>query len=115
VRGKVQPHLGDPDWDRLLGVEERLEAEIVVAEAEAKERIARARAAAASAMPDPDAIAALLAAEERDAVERQLARIEQETTAAVRRLTDAPQPVIDELAQLALDAVLGEGLPADRP
>ncbi len=118
MNGKVQSHRTDPDWDRLLDTEARLEAEITAAEAEARERIARARAAAASALPDPDALAALLAAEERNAVERhrtELARIDEDARVAVERLADAPQSLIDGLAQLALDAVLGEGLAAERP
>jgi len=117
VQGKVQAHPTDPDWARLLDTERALEAQIAAAEADARTRVAAARAAAASAVPDPATTAALAAAEEQADVERQrreLARIAAEADTAVRALTQAPDTLIDALAQLALGAVLTDELPAVR-
>ena len=117
MQGKVQAHPTDPDWARLLDTERALEAQIAAAEADARTRVDAARAAAASAVPDPATPAALAAAEEQADVERQrreLARIAADADAAIDALTRAPDALIDTLAQLALDAVLTDELPAVR-
>jgi len=117
VQGKVQAHPTDPDWARLLDTEQALEAQIAAAEADARARVAAARAAAAAAVPDPAALAALAVAQEQADIEqhrRELARIAAEADTAVHALTQAPDPLVDALAQLALGAVLTDELPAGR-
>ena len=115
VMGKVQPLPNDPDWARLLDAERSLESEIAAAQADAQERLARARAAAAAALPDPAALAALADAQEladRERQRRELARIAEQADATVGALIEAPDALIDALAQLALDAVLTDQLAA---
>ncbi len=114
MQGEVQAHPTDPDWARLLDAERALEAEIAAAQAEARTRVAAARAAAAAAVADPAAVAALAATEERSDVDRQqreLARIDADADAAIGALARDPNPLIDALAQLALDAALTDELP----
>lgn len=109
MNGKLRPQPNDPDWKRLLEAEQRLEAEIVAAEAEARERVAQAREAALAAVPDPQAMAALAAAQEQADSDRhraEIARIDAQAETTVRALTDAPDALIDALAQLALGAAL---------
>jgi hypothetical protein len=113
MTGKVRPLPADPDWDRLLDAERRLEAELAAAHAEAQQRVARARAASAAAVPDAVAVAALAAAQEQADTERQrdaLDRMAAQADARVRVLAEAPQALIDALAQLALAAALAEEL-----
>jgi len=115
VMGQVQPLPNDPDWACLLDAERRLEAQIAAAQADARERLAQARAAAAAALPDPAALAALADAQEladRERQRRELARIAEQADATVGALTEAPDALIDALAQLALDAVLTDQLAA---
>jgi hypothetical protein len=114
VQREVQAHPADPDWARLLDAERALEGEIATAEAAARGRVAAARAAAAAAAPDPAAVAVLAAAQERSDIERQrgeLARIAADADAAIGALTQAPDALIDALAQLALGAALTDELP----
>lgn len=118
MKGKVPPQPNDPNWAGLLDAEGKLEAEIAAAARDARARVANARAAAASALPDPEALAALAMAQEQADIERQrseLAHIVEEADTTVRALTQAPDSLIDALAQLALGAVLADKLPAERP
>jgi hypothetical protein len=107
----------EPDWTRLLDAEAKLGTEIAAAEAAARTRVVAARAAAAAAVPDPQALAALSAARELAALDRQhseLTRVAAEADNAVRALSGAPDSLIDALAQRALDAVLNDALAAQR-
>jgi hypothetical protein len=113
MKGNVQQQPNDPDWARLLDAEQRLEAEIAAAQADAQERLARARAAAAA--PDPDTLAALAAEQEAADIERhrgELARISDQAETHERALAEAPDSLIDVLAQLALGAALTDRLVA---
>jgi hypothetical protein len=117
VKGKVRAQPTDPDWVRLLDAERALEEQIAAAEADARSRVAQARAAAASATPESDATARLAAAEEQADAEQHrsaLAHLAAEADAAVRALTQAPDSLIETLAQVALGAVLTDDLPAER-
>ncbi len=114
--GVVPPSI-EPDWTRLLDTEAELGAQIAAEASAARARIEAARAAAAAAVPDPEALAALSAANERAATERQrseLARIAAEADAAVAALEGAPDSLLDALAHFALDAALTDALPAQR-
>jgi len=118
MNGKPQARANDPDWARLLEAERTLEAQIAAAQAQALERVAKARAAAASALPDAGAFAALAAAQEQADRERQRNRLAQtaaQADATVRALTEAPDSLIDDLARVALDAVLLDRLAPGRP
>jgi hypothetical protein len=114
MTGKVRPLPADPDWDRLLDAERRLEAELAAAHAEAVERVAQARSA--SAAPDPAALAAMAEAQEQADAERQrdaLAEVAARAEARVRILTQAPDTLIDALAHRVLAAALADELPAE--
>jgi hypothetical protein len=116
MTAKVRPLPADPDWDRLLDAERRLEAELTAAHAEAAERVAQARSASASAAPDPTALAAMAEAQEQADVERQrdaLADVAARAEARVRILTQVPDTLIDALAHRVLAAALADELPAE--
>ncbi|HEX7440548.1 MAG TPA: hypothetical protein VF319_10685 [Caldimonas sp.] len=118
VKGKVPPQPNDPNWAGLLDAEESLEAQIALADRDARARVASARAAAASALPDPGALATLAMVQEQADIEglrSELAHIAEEADRTARALTQAPESLIDALAQLALGAVLADKLPAERP
>ena len=117
MNGKVPPPSRDPDWARLLEAERKLEAQIAAAQADARTRVAQARAAAAAAAPDPGALAELAATQEQADIEQhraELARIAGQADTTVRALTDAPASLIEALAQLALGALLTDGLAVER-
>jgi len=115
MKGKVQQQPDDPDWARLLDAEHRLEAEISAAQVDAQARIAEARTSAAAAAPDLNALAALAAEQEAADIERHrsgLALIADQADTAARALAEAPDSLIDALAQLALGAALTDELAA---
>ena len=118
MKGSVRPQAIDPDWARLLEAERKLEEEIAAAESDARARVAEARAAAASAAPEPAATARLAAAEEEADLRHQqseLARIAEEGDAVARAFAQAPESLVEELARIALAAVMTGELPAERP